>query len=94
MLGNKCAGQRDLKTVYFKETIISGHFLAWSLAICVFLCSALFTTGRQRRAMVGATHYKLFLNMPWVNKQLASSDFTLRRRYQHAFKPKNHYESC
>jgi hypothetical protein len=30
--------------------------------------------------MVGATPYKLFLKMPWVNKQLASSDFTFRRR--------------
>jgi hypothetical protein len=30
--------------------------------------------------MVGATPYKLFLKVPWVNKQLASSDFTLRRR--------------
>jgi hypothetical protein len=26
--------------------------------------------------MVGATPYKLFLRVPWVNKQLASSDFT------------------
>jgi hypothetical protein len=24
--------------------------------------------------MVGATPYKLFLKVPWVNKQLASSD--------------------
>jgi hypothetical protein len=31
-------------------------------------------------AMVGATSYPLFLKMPWVNKQLASSDFTLRKR--------------
>jgi hypothetical protein len=30
--------------------------------------------------MVGATPYKLFLKVPWVNKQLASSDFTFRRR--------------
>ena len=30
--------------------------------------------------MVGATHYKLFLRVPWVNKQLASSDFTFRKR--------------
>ncbi len=26
VLGNKCAGQHNLKTVYFKETIISGYF--------------------------------------------------------------------
>jgi hypothetical protein len=29
--------------------------------------------------MVGATPYKLFLKVSWVNKQLASSDFTFRR---------------
>jgi hypothetical protein len=28
--------------------------------------------------MVGATPYMLFLKVPWVNKPLASSDFTLR----------------
>jgi hypothetical protein len=31
---------------------------------------------------VGATPYKLFLKVPWVNKQLASSDFTFRRRWK------------
>ncbi|MFN9905597.1 MAG: hypothetical protein ACK56F_05645 [bacterium] len=30
--------------------------------------------------MVGETPYKLFLKVSWVNKQLASSDFTFRRR--------------
>ncbi len=30
--------------------------------------------------MVWATPYKLFLKVPWVNKHLASSDFTFRRR--------------
>jgi hypothetical protein len=30
--------------------------------------------------MVGATPYKLFLKVAWVIKQLASSDFTFRRR--------------
>jgi hypothetical protein len=30
--------------------------------------------------MVWATPYKLFLRVPWVNKQLASSDFTFRKR--------------
>jgi hypothetical protein len=29
---------------------------------------------------VGATPYQLFLRVPWVNKQLASSDFTFRKR--------------
>ena len=30
--------------------------------------------------MVGVTPYKPFLKVPWVNKQLASSDFIFRRR--------------
>jgi hypothetical protein len=30
--------------------------------------------------MAGATPYQLFLRVPWVNKQLASSDFTFRKR--------------
>jgi hypothetical protein len=32
-----------LKTVYFTETIVSGYFLAWSSAICVFF-AALYLT--------------------------------------------------
>ncbi len=35
-------------------------------------------------AMVGATPCKLFLKVPWVNMQLASSDFNLRKRYNTA----------
>ncbi len=31
-LGNKCAGQHNLKTVHFKETLASGNFLGWSSA--------------------------------------------------------------
>jgi hypothetical protein len=81
VLGNKCAGQNNLKTVHFRETLASGNFLACSSAIRVFFCSPLSSLGRQRQAlmMVGATPYKLFLKVPWVNKQLASSDFTFRR---------------
>jgi hypothetical protein len=30
--------------------------------------------------VVGVTPYKLFLKVSWVNKQIASSDFTFRRR--------------
>jgi hypothetical protein len=30
--------------------------------------------------MVGATPYTFFLKVPWVNKKLASSDFTLRKK--------------
>ncbi len=32
-------------------------------------------------AMMGATPYTLFLKVPWVNKQLASSDYTLKKKY-------------
>jgi hypothetical protein len=28
VLGNKCAGQHNLETIYFEETIVSGYFLA------------------------------------------------------------------
>jgi hypothetical protein len=34
--------------------------------------------------MVGVTPYKPFLKVPWVNKQLASSDFIFRRSSQAA----------
>jgi hypothetical protein len=34
------------------------------------------TAANSSVGMVGATPYKLFLNVTWVNKQLASSDFT------------------
>jgi hypothetical protein len=30
--------------------------------------------------MVGVTSYKLFLKVPWVNKQLANSDFIFKKR--------------
>jgi hypothetical protein len=41
VLGNKCARRRNLKTIHFKETIVLGNFLPWSLAVCVFF-SALY----------------------------------------------------
>jgi hypothetical protein len=34
--------------------------------------------------MLGSTLYKLFLKVPWVNKQLASSDFTFRKKLKAA----------
>ncbi len=85
VLGNKCAGQHNSKTVHFRETLASGNFLAWSSAICVFFFSALSTLGRRRPAasfyvmMVGVTPYKPFLKVSWVNRQLASSDFLFIR---------------
>jgi hypothetical protein len=63
-----------LKTVYFKETIVSDYFLGWSSA-----AAASFSV-----AMVGATPYKLFLKVPWANKQLASSNFAHRARKKEA----------
>ena len=52
VLGNKCAGQHNLKTVHFRDTLASGNFLAWSSAVCVFFCSALSTLGRRRQAFM------------------------------------------
>jgi hypothetical protein len=34
--------------------------------------------------MVGVTPYRLFLKVPFIIKELASSDFTLRRRQKAA----------
>jgi hypothetical protein len=52
-------------------------------SMCVFLQRS--TYPRTAAAsfyvtMVGATPYKLFLRVPWVNMQLANSDFTFRKR--------------
>ena len=41
MLGNKCTGQHNLKTVHFRETLASDNFLVCSSAIRVFF-SALY----------------------------------------------------
>jgi hypothetical protein len=51
--------------------------------MCVFLQRSIYprtATARFYVTMVGATPYKLFLRVPWVNKQLASSDITFRKR--------------
>ncbi len=39
VLGNKCAGHYNLKTVHFREKPASSNFLAWSSAICVFFAA-------------------------------------------------------
>jgi hypothetical protein len=52
VLGNKCAGQNNLKTVHFRETLASGNFLTWSSALRVFFCSSLSTLGRRRQAFM------------------------------------------
>jgi hypothetical protein len=52
VLGNKCAGQHNFKTVHFREKLASGTFLAWSSAIRVFFCSPQSTLERQRQAFM------------------------------------------
>ncbi len=52
VLGNKCAGQRYLETVHFRETLAWDNILAWSSAIRVFFFSALATLGRRRQAFM------------------------------------------
>jgi hypothetical protein len=50
---------------------------------CIFLQHSIYSRTAAASffvMMVGATPYKLFLKVPWVNKQLASSDFTFRKR--------------
>jgi hypothetical protein len=38
-LGNKFAGQHNLKMIHFKETLAIGNFLVWSSALCVFFAA-------------------------------------------------------
>jgi hypothetical protein len=52
-----------LKTVYFQETIVSGYS-----NMGIFFAVAV--------AMVAMTPCNVFLKMPWVNKHMASCDFT------------------
>ncbi len=52
VLGNKCAGHYNLKTVHFRETLASDDILACSSAISVFFCSALSTTGQLGQAFM------------------------------------------
>jgi hypothetical protein len=51
--------------------------------VCVFLQRSIYhrtAAASSSVAIVGATPYKIFLKVLWVSKQLASSDFTLRKR--------------
>jgi hypothetical protein len=51
--------------------------------MCFFTASYLQQDGGVKLfciAMVGVTPYKLSLKVPWVNKQIVSFDFTLRKR--------------
>ncbi len=52
-------------------------------SMCIFLQRSIYPRTAVESfyvTMVGATPYKLFLRVPWVNYQLASSDFTFRKR--------------
>ncbi len=52
-------------------------------SMCVFLPRSVYprmAVASFYVTMVGANPYKLFLRVPWVNKQLASSDFTFRKK--------------
>jgi hypothetical protein len=52
-------------------------------SMCVFLQRSIYPRTAVASfyvMMVGATPYMLFLRVPWVNKQLASSDFTFSKR--------------
>ncbi len=83
VLGNKCAGQHNLKTVHFREILVSGNFWHGSQQYVCFLQRSIYPRTAAASfyvMMVGATPYKLFLRVPWVHKQLASSDFTFRKR--------------
>ncbi len=51
--------------------------------MCVYLQPSIYPRTAAANFYVtlfGATPYMLFLKVPWVNKQLTSSDFTFRRR--------------
>ncbi len=50
---------------------------------CIFLQRSIYSRTVAASfyvTIVGATPYKLFLKVPWVNKQLGSSDFTFMKR--------------
>jgi hypothetical protein len=55
--------------------VISNMCVFLQRSICHMTAAASFSV-----AMVGATPYKLFLKVPWANKQLASSNFAYRTR--------------
>ncbi len=61
-----------MKTVHFKEIIVSGNFFAMVIGnMCVFLQLSIFyrtAAVSSYLAMVGVTPYMLFLKVPWANK--------------------------
>ncbi len=73
-----------MKMVHFREKLASGNFFGIVIrSMCVFLQRSIYPRTAAASffvMMVGATPYKLFLRVPWVNKQFASSDFIFRKR--------------
>ncbi len=72
-----------METVHFREKLASGNFFGMVISsMCVSLQRSIYPRTAAASfyvTMVGATPYRLFLRVPWVNKQLASSDFTFRK---------------
>ncbi len=82
VLGNKCAGQHNLTTVHFRETLASEFFGMVISNTCVFFQRSIYPRTAAASfyvTMVRVTPYKPFLKVPWVPKQLDSSDFLFRR---------------
>jgi hypothetical protein len=52
--------------------------------VCVFLQRSIYPRMAAASSSVVATPYKLFLKVPRVNKKLASSDFTFKKRLKAA----------
>ncbi len=84
VLGNKCAGHYNMKVVHFREKLASGSFFGMVISSMYIFLQRSMSPGTVAASfyvtLVGATPYKLFLRVPWVNKQLASSDFTFREK--------------
>jgi hypothetical protein len=61
-------------------------FLVWSSAVCAFFAALYPRTAAVSFyvMMVGVTPYRFFLKVPFIIKQLASYDFTFRRRQKAA----------
>jgi hypothetical protein len=60
--------------------VIFGMVITSMSLFCCTLPTAGGGVENSSLAMVGATPYKLFLKVSWVNKQHASSDFTFKTR--------------
>jgi hypothetical protein len=71
-----------LKTVHFKETIVLGNFLVCHQQFAYFFAALYLPQDGGSELFCsdgGGDPHTFFLKVPWVNKQLASSNFTLRK---------------